>query len=323
MNNQKFKIQSEDVKISATAVIEDGCELLAHKIRIGDYVHIEKNCRISSFKGMADEIIIGDCCFVGHDTNIIVPSLHLGDYVTIHNHTLIYGFKSCVLGHNCWVGQNSILNSNEELKIRNNVGIGAYSQVWTHVYFGELLEGCQIFKIAPTYIEDDVWLIGHCVISPGVSIHKKAIVLAGSLVTKDVPAEAIFGGVSATDLTDKFPRPKILRLEDKYMMMKGFVQDFAKAQSENYDVKKINDSEYHFYSGESEFKIVFCESVTSDVDDGGLDTIIITMHYDNTSLGKKISLFDLETKTYVKKKTLGERLLVKFLNSYRARFLPR
>lgn len=323
MNKKASKIQGEDIQVSETAVIEDGCELRARKIRIGDYVHIEKNCGLRAFGGMAGEIIIGDCCFIGSNTNVLVPTLHMGDYVTIHNHTLIYGFKPCILGHNCWIGQNSILNSNDVLKIGNNVGIGAYSQVWAHVYFGEMLEGCRIFSIAPTTIEDDVWLVGHCIVSPGVTIHKRAIVLAASLVTKDIPAETIYGGVPAENLTDKFPPWKTLTLRDKFEMMEEFIEDFGKTQNATYNVRKVDDNRYCFSSKEYEFKILFLEKVNFDVEDDEMDTIVITMQYGNTKLNKRVSLFDIETKTYAKRKTLGERLLIKFLNSYRARFLPR
>ncbi len=317
----KSRIQGEDIQVSDTATIEDSCELIAHKIHIGDYVHIERNCRFKSLSGSSDEIIIGDCSFIGHDTNVLVPAINLGDYVTIHNNSLIYGFNPCILGHNCWIGQNSILNSNENLKIGNNVGIGAYSQVWTHVYFGELLEGCQIFSVTPTTIEDDVWLIGHCIVSPGVTIGRRAIVLGGSVVTSNIAAESICGGVPARDLTDKFPKRKILSSQEKFEMMKKFVEDFIKMKCSNYVVEKL-DSGYHLSSKEYEFKILFMEKVSSDIKANGKDTIVITMHSKGSSLDERLSLFDLETKTYMKRKTLCERLLIKFLNSYRARFIP-
>lgn len=46
----------------------------------------------------------------------------------------------------------------------------------------------------PIQIEDDVWLGGHCIILPGVTIGRGAVVAAGSVVTKDIPALAIVGG---------------------------------------------------------------------------------------------------------------------------------
>lgn len=46
-------------------------------------------------------------------------------------------------------------------------------------------------------IESDVWIGRNCIILHGVSIGKGAIVGAGAVVTKDVPAYSIVGGVPA------------------------------------------------------------------------------------------------------------------------------
>jgi maltose O-acetyltransferase len=43
-------------------------------------------------------------------------------------------------------------------------------------------------------IGHDVWLGGRCVINPGVTVGGGAIVAAGTVVTKDVPAGAVVGG---------------------------------------------------------------------------------------------------------------------------------
>ena len=44
------------------------------------------------------------------------------------------------------------------------------------------------------HIEDDVWVGANSVILPGVTIHKGAVVAAGSIVTKDIPEYAIVAG---------------------------------------------------------------------------------------------------------------------------------
>ena len=49
----------------------------------------------------------------------------------------------------------------------------------------------------PIHISDDVWIGANCIIAAGVTIGTGAVVAAGSVVTKDVPPNAIVGGVPA------------------------------------------------------------------------------------------------------------------------------
>lgn len=50
---------------------------------------------------------------------------------------------------------------------------------------------------APVFIGDDVWIGANAIILPGVSIGPNAVVAAGSVVTKDVPAACVVAGVPA------------------------------------------------------------------------------------------------------------------------------
>lgn len=47
---------------------------------------------------------------------------------------------------------------------------------------------------APIVIEDDVWIGARCMILKGVHIGARSIIAAGSVVTKDIPADVIAGG---------------------------------------------------------------------------------------------------------------------------------
>jgi maltose O-acetyltransferase len=52
-------------------------------------------------------------------------------------------------------------------------------------------------EVRQTVVEDDVWVGQRVVVLPGVKIGHGAIVGAGAVVTKDVPAYAVVGGVPA------------------------------------------------------------------------------------------------------------------------------
>ncbi|MDT0593669.1 acyltransferase [Glaciecola petra] len=56
------------------------------------------------------------------------------------------------------------------------------------------ISGDQYAKVT---IGSDTWIGANCVITPGVTIGKGAVIAAGSVVTKDVPENSIFGGVPA------------------------------------------------------------------------------------------------------------------------------
>ncbi len=48
--------------------------------------------------------------------------------------------------------------------------------------------------IAPIVIEDDVWIGGHVIILKGVTIGQAAVIGAGSVVTRDIPAFTVWAG---------------------------------------------------------------------------------------------------------------------------------
>jgi acetyltransferase-like isoleucine patch superfamily enzyme len=52
-------------------------------------------------------------------------------------------------------------------------------------------------RVAPVDIGDDVWIGRGALVLPGVTIGDGAVVAAGAVVTKDVPAGSVVAGVPA------------------------------------------------------------------------------------------------------------------------------
>lgn len=63
-------------------------------------------------------------------------------------------------------------------------------------------------------IEEDVWIGSNSCILSGVKLGRGCIVAAGSVVTKDVPAYSIVGGVPAKVIKKRFAESMITQLED-------------------------------------------------------------------------------------------------------------
>ncbi|MFS0559945.1 sugar O-acetyltransferase [Terribacillus sp. 179-K 1B1 HS] len=106
----------------------------------------------------------------------------------------------CDLGYNIEVGENFYAGFNftvldmEKVDIGDNCMIGPNVGIYTAGHSiqpaGRTEEGYAI----PITIGNDVWIGGSCTILAGVTIGDNSIVAAGSVVTKDVPANTIAAG---------------------------------------------------------------------------------------------------------------------------------
>ena len=285
--NNKFVHLGKDVFIGNNVVFEKIQKEHEQGIfKFGDYCSIHDGCRF----------------FVSN------AEFNVGDYGTIHNNTFLTGYKTCEIGHNFWLGQNSILNATDNLKIGNNCGIGAYSKIWTHAAFGELLLGSRIAvglhdfksKSGAINIGDDFWGIGSITISPGVTIGNKVIALTNSLIIKDIPDNSIVGGTPAKPISidDDFRAYVDLTEHEKYFLMKEFAQNFSKIKK----IKIVSDDKLKkIILGDNEV-VIRCIS-ESDED-------------------MNTSYFDFIKRTYTKKHNFLEREFMKFVLDYKARFVP-
>lgn len=304
---KNVKIEAKNIEIEDNVTIGDNTVIRTKNLHIGYGTTIEENCKILC----KDNFDVGDNCFIGHDSKILVPVFKCYDYVELHNHLFCNGEKPCKLGYNVWIGQNCVLNARSPLTIGNGVGIGVYSSVWTHVMHGELLEGCTLYKVVPTIIEDDVWIVGsYNVIAGGLTIGKKCVILSGSQVTKNVPSNTIWGGNPAVDITAKMKNPpyKEITLDEKYEMMKKFVEEFYEICPE--------------YKGQ----IQFIPELTSENISTLLTSKIVITKRSTVHLwvvfNSLKTVFELSTKTYNKQLTPIEIAFIKSLLYEKARFLP-
>ena len=174
----------------------------ADSIQIGQGVVIEEGVLITGKGGPAKKIILGDFCYIGRETRIIVPEFRLGDYSKLHAFSFVHGDKPLQIGRNCWIGGNVVLDSIGGLDIDDNVGIGAHSQIWTHIQFGDIVEGCRFHSNKYMYIGKDVWFVCHCIVSP-VRIGEKSKAMVGSVIIKEMLPNHIYAGVPAHDVTDR------------------------------------------------------------------------------------------------------------------------
>lgn len=205
---------------------------------LGKNVVISPSAKIRGINGKAKKISIGDNTYIGDNVQIIVDELEIGDYCKIHHHTNIHGYKPIKIGHNAWIGQYTIIDGIGGTTIGDNCGIGAHSQLWSHILYGDDLEGCNYNSNKKLTIGKDCWFVGHCIVSP-ITAHDKSMALVGSVITKDMEYNHIYGGSPAKDLTGKIPSQfKEVSLDEKIESLLKHYRDFGSPSN----IKIILDS---------------------------------------------------------------------------------
>lgn len=103
----------------------------------------------------------------------------------------------CTYGRHIHLGERSYINmgatllDNAPIRIGTDVMIGPNVQIYTAAHALDADERIQGVETAlPVTIEDRVWIGGGAILLPGVTIGREAIVGAGAVVTRDVPAGA-------------------------------------------------------------------------------------------------------------------------------------
>lgn len=145
-------------------------------IRIGPGSHVCGNLTVWNNGG---RIEIGANSFIGECTRIYsVKSVKVGDHVQI--------------AHNCNIFDSNV-HSLDHLQRRKE-----FEQ-----YLFKGLSKLHDLREANVEIEDDVWIGAGSFVLKGVKIRKGAIVAAGSVVTKDVPAFAVVAGNPAKLIEQK------------------------------------------------------------------------------------------------------------------------
>lgn len=107
----------------------------------------------------------------------------------------------CDYGYNIKVGDGVFFNFNcvvldvAQVIIGSRTLIGPNVQIYTATHpmnYQERATGLEYAK--PITIGEDVWLGGSVVICPGVTIGDRSVIGAGSVVTKDIPADVFAAG---------------------------------------------------------------------------------------------------------------------------------
>jgi acetyltransferase-like isoleucine patch superfamily enzyme len=238
------------------------------------------------------DFTVGDGSYIGPDVHIVGSgTVKFGDYCKIHAGCFInVGHGGHVtFGHNCWFGEQTVLDGAGGLTGGNNVGAGIGSQLYTHIAHGDVIEGCLFESRSAMVLEDDVWFVGQCFVSP-IHAGEKSIALLGSVITSNMTPRGVYAGNPGRDITDRIGSGWTFRSpKTKLKMLQARIEEYCALFPERAKMARSC--------------IVPCLKYPRKPD-------------------TTISYFNSSTRKYTKRLTEVEFLFMSWLTSYKGRFTP-
>jgi acetyltransferase-like isoleucine patch superfamily enzyme len=186
------------LQMDGVAAIENGVRLrYADNIRLANGVYIDCG---SYLHACPNGIVIGPRSIVMHGS-----ILHVYNFRDIPRSRIR-------IGANCLIGEYNVIRGQGGVWVGDRVYTSPFVQIIAvnHVFDDpDLPISEQGITAEGIIIEDDVWLGSGVVVTDGVRIGHGSVVAAGAVVTEDVAAQTLVGGVPARpirDLTDSAKR---------------------------------------------------------------------------------------------------------------------
>lgn len=184
------------------------------------------------------ETKLGAYCEVGART--VLLDVEMGDYSYVVNDAQI---TYTTIGKFCSIAAMTRINPGNHPMHRATQAHFTYR---ASAYFPGEADEAEFFawrKSSPVHIGHDVW-IGHgAIVLPGHNIGTGAVIAAGAIVTKDVPAYTIVGGNPARPIKRRFPdgvADRLARLawwDWDHEMLRAALPDFRKLEIEDFLAK--------------------------------------------------------------------------------------
>ena len=227
------------ISIDDTADLGRNNRIIAEKIIIRKNVSLGNNIDIH-IKG---EFSIDENSRLGSNAQIRGNNIHFGKHLFNSGGLRIGGGgrqhpnANFSIGDRCTI-HNNFINVCETVEIGDDVGLSPDTSILTHGYWLSVLEGYPA-RFAGVKIEDGVIVGYRSLIMMGVIIGKNAVIGAGSLVTKDVEPNSIYGGNPAR-LLKRIEEPT---REKKKELVEKIISEYKKI-AVYHEIKPIIKIEY-------------------------------------------------------------------------------
>ena len=131
----------------------------------------------------------------------LLAGVRIGKGSTINPGARFYNPSKIKIGQDTIVGEKAVLDGRESLTIGDHVDIASEVMIYNSEH--DINDPTFAAISAPVIIEDYVFIGPRAIILPGVTIGKGAVIAASAVVTKNVAAFTIVGGVPATVIGER------------------------------------------------------------------------------------------------------------------------
>jgi carbonic anhydrase/acetyltransferase-like protein (isoleucine patch superfamily) len=114
---------------------------------------------------------------------------------------MVYGSASIIIGKHCYIGPQSLINADEDVRIGNHSALGPRCSIFTHGSFLPYTEGYWV-NFGSVLIGDYVWVGAEVFIHPSVRVGDNVFVNSRSVLKEDVPAGQVAEGFPAKRVAD-------------------------------------------------------------------------------------------------------------------------
>lgn len=199
--------------------IEKNVSIRGKKIVVGEGTVIRSGTKIE----VSEYFEIGKKSIIGENNRIAGRDIRIGREF-YSNHSAEIGGGSCfektsklTIGYWFHLGSYSIINTAMEVRIGNEVGMGRFTDIYTHGAYQSALKGFPV-DFGPITVGNNVWM-PEATVLPRVSIGDNVVIGVGSLVLKNIPSGCLAAGVPCRIIKENcFPR-KLLP-EEKLQIIK-------------------------------------------------------------------------------------------------------
>jgi acetyltransferase-like isoleucine patch superfamily enzyme len=205
-----YSDEAEDLVLGKDVTIGEGARIAGGKIVLGDGVVVGRRVDIE----VTDRLVVGKGSLIRDGTILHGRRIELGREFYA-NHDAEIGGGSCFeatsslkIGYWFHLGSYAMVNTAMPVTIGNEVGLGRFTNLYTHGAYLSMAEGFPV-TYGPITLGDRVWLPS-ATVNPGVTIGDDVVVGVGSLVMHDIPSNSLAVGVPAKVVKEHYPaRPPV------------------------------------------------------------------------------------------------------------------